>query len=283
MELYAIEGNRQRLDGGAMFGNAPKALWQRWAEPDDENRIELATRALLVKNGSGKNILFEAGIGAFFEPKLQERYGVVEKKHRLLENLKKAGLEETDIDAVVLSHLHFDHAGGLLPAYGDEQPHLLFPNAAYYVSKKHWERTKKPHLREKASFIPLIRELLEKSERLELVETSSRKELGIPVSFDFVDGHTVGMMLSTFATKKGPLLFASDLVPGLAWMHIPITMGYDRYPEMLSDEKQAFLKKIAQERGYLFFTHDPKMACCKVVVDEKGRFTGEQTGLSELM
>jgi hypothetical protein len=73
MELFSILGNSQRLDGGAMFGNAPKALWSRWIEPDAENRIPLACRCLMVKDLDGRNVLFETGIGAFFEPALRER------------------------------------------------------------------------------------------------------------------------------------------------------------------------------------------------------------------
>ena len=84
MKLYSVEGNRQKLDAGAMFGNAPKALWSRWVEVDDLNRMELACRALLVEGLNGQNVLFETGIGHFFEPKLQQRFGVYESEHVLL-------------------------------------------------------------------------------------------------------------------------------------------------------------------------------------------------------
>ena len=122
MELFSIQGNSQQLDGGAMFGNAPRALWSRWIEPDEQNRIPLACRCLLVKDLDGRNVLFETGIGAFFEPALRERYGVVESRYVLLESLAEAGLTDADIDVVVLSHLHFDHAGGLLAAWEKDQP-----------------------------------------------------------------------------------------------------------------------------------------------------------------
>ena len=117
MQLVSIEGNRQRLDGGAMFGNCPRPVWERWAPPDDKHRIVLSCRALLVREPGGRNVLLEAGIGVFFEPKLRERFGVEEDSHVLLDSLRAAGLGPEDVHVVVLSHLHFDHAGGLLAAH----------------------------------------------------------------------------------------------------------------------------------------------------------------------
>ena len=162
VRLWSVEGNRQRLDGGAMFGNVPRALWAQWLAPDDENRIELACRCLLVEDLDGKTVLFETGIGAFFEPKLRERYGVVESEHVLLRSLAARGFRHEDVDVVVLWHLHFDHAGGLLSAFDEARPpELLVPAARrYVVSKAAWARACAPHPRDRASFIPELPTLL---------------------------------------------------------------------------------------------------------------------------
>mgnify|MGYP001143822909 FL=1 len=269
MELWSLLGNSQQLDGGAMFGNAPKALWSRWIAPDAENRIPLACRCLLVKDLDGRNVLFETGIGAFFEPALRERYGVVEDRHVLLDSLAEAGLAHEDIDVVLLSHLHFDHAGGLLAAWQEGQPpRLLFPNARFVVGAQHWRRALQPHPRDRASFVPELQPLLEASGRLELVEGEYSTTLGASVRLSFSDGHTPGLMLA----EVGDVVFCADLIPGRFWVHLPITMGYDRYPEKLIDEKRAFLEDKLARGVRLFFTHDHDCALARVTRDERGRF-----------
>ncbi|WP_026309309.1 MBL fold metallo-hydrolase [Kangiella aquimarina] len=272
-QFYSILGNSQKLDGGAMFGNAPKALWQRWVDVDEQNRIDLVCRALLVKDGD-KNILFETGIGAFFEPKFKDRYGVQEDEHVLLKSLKDAGLSHEDIDLLVLSHLHFDHAGGLLSQWQEgKQAELLFPNAEFIIGKEAWERAKNPHPRDRASFIPGLTDLIEQTGRLHLIEGESCDLLGEDYHFFVSNGHTPGMLLTEIETGQGPVVFAADLIPGVPWVHLPITMGYDRFPENLIEEKKVLLDRLIEEEGYLYFTHDPDTCLGQVTKDEKGRFT----------
>jgi glyoxylase-like metal-dependent hydrolase (beta-lactamase superfamily II) len=272
MRLASVEGNRQRLDGGAMYCNAPRAVWEKWTPPDADNRIELACRCLLVEDLDGKTVLFETGIGAFFEPKLRARYGVLEDHHVLLRSLEARGVSHEDVNAVVVSHLHFDHAGGLLTAFrADRPPELLFPNARYVVGRRAWERALAPHPRDRASFIPRLAELLANSGRLEVVDGAHAACLGAAVRFDYSDGHTPGLMLAEVGGDGG-VAFCSDLIPGRPWVHLPITMGYDRYPEQLIDEKRTFLEDKVARGVRLFFTHDRDCALATPTVDAHGRF-----------
>ena len=269
MKLWSIIGNSQMLDGGAMFGNVPRAMWSSWVAPDAANRIPLACRALLVEDLDGKTVLFETGIGAFFEPKFRERYGVVESRHVLLDSLQSAGFAHEDIDVVVLSHLHFDHAGGLLATWEEGKPaSLLFPKAKYIVGRRCWERATHPHPRDRASFIAELQPLLQQSGRLELVDNEYSSTLGKSVRFSFSDGHTPGLMLA----EANGIAFCSDLIPGRPWVHLPVTMGYDRAPELLIDEKRAFLEDKLARGVRLFFTHDVGCAAARVTRDDKGRF-----------
>lgn len=271
--LTTLTGNSQKLDGGAMFGNAPRALWQRWLPADAQNRVALACRALLVRE-AGRNVLVETGIGAFFSPELKERYGVPESHHVLLDQLGQLGLSDADIDVVVLTHLHFDHAGGLLSAWQEGRPpRLLFPQARFVTGRRQWQRARQPHLRDRASYLPELLDLLDASGRLELLEDGAASAtLGSDWRFHVSDGHTPGQLLPEVTMPGGPVVYAGDLIPGVPWVHLPITMGYDRCAEGLIDEKTALLEDLLARHGRLVFTHDPQIALGRLVRDGKGRF-----------
>lgn len=276
-------GNSQRLDGGAMFGNAPKAMWSKWEKSDQNNQIYLSTRCMLVELDS-TYYLFEAGVGNFFPPNMASRYGVIENNSVLVDSLTGHGINPDQISHVIMSHLHFDHVGGLLTPYSDENKYeLIFKNASFYTSTLAWERALKPHKRDRASFIPELQKLLQESGRLKFLKgLNGHKDLPTSFQFRYYHGHTPGLVVSSvnFPTNTFPqakIYFATDLIPGKSWTNNSITMGYDRYPELAIDEKEELLELIHKEGSFLFYTHDPDTALASVKINDRGRFGPNET------
>jgi glyoxylase-like metal-dependent hydrolase (beta-lactamase superfamily II) len=271
-----VDGNSQKLDGGAMFGNAPLALWSRWYKPDELGRIDLACRAFLVEV-DGMRILLETGVGAFFAPEMAERYGVESGKHELVDSLLKVGLQPGDIDYVILSHLHFDHAGGLLGAYGaTDQGKIIFEKAKIVVGRKAWDRALHPHSRDRASYLLDILEPLKRFENLVIVEDGEK----FPESLDragfgyfLTDGHTPGQLHTVVESRDHALIFCGDLIPGVAWINPAITMGYDRFPERLIDEKNWLYGQLNLEKSIFLFTHDPQWVASEIFKDERSKMS----------
>ena len=279
LKLTALEGNIQKYDGGAMYGHLPKVLWEKNSPVDQLNRITIITRSLLVQTDNNKNILFEAGVSDHLSPSLRDRFGITQNENILLKNLKTAGLTPEDIDAVIISHLHFDHTGGLLTPFEEGADKLLFPKAKIYISAGHWQRTKELHHREKASFIPELHQLLTDSGQLVLVDSQRAPELGDWLRFRFSDGHTTGMLISEIITEPSPIIFTSDLMAGSWWVHLPISSSYDRFPELLIDEKKQILEEMINSSKRVFFVHDPEIACALIKKDKKGRYYAKETDL----
>ena len=267
-QVALIQAGTFRSDAGTLLGPVPYVLWRDWAgdEPDEDRRLLQALNCLLIETPAGR-VLVETGIGERINDK-----GRAMRDYRgdpVVPAMEAAGFDPTTVDVVAMSHLHFDHAGGLLAAWEEGQPpRLLFPNARFVVGAEHWRRALKPHPRDRASFVPELQPLLEASGRLELVEGEHSQTLGKSVRFFFSDGHTPGLMLA----EVGGVVFCADLIPGRFWVHLPITMGYDRWPEKLIDEKRVFLEDKLARDVRLFFTHDHDCALARVTRDERGRF-----------
>ncbi len=261
------------LDGGAMFGTVPRVLWERSNPPDEKNRIQMEARGLLLKS-PGMNILIDCGNGQDFIAKFGEKLGTkfiemynIEKDGpSLLNSLRHHELGPEDINAVILTHLHFDHAGGgTTEKNGQLVPQ--FPNAKYYLQRKNLETAQNPNLREKSSYFSANFQPLLDSKQLILLD-GEQKNLIPGISVFISNGHTQGQQIVKISDDKTTLLYCGDVVPTSSHVRLPWLMGYDLHPLMLMEEKQKYLGMAADQSWYLFFEHDPY--CDSALIEKKG-------------
>lgn len=275
--LHAVQTGLFRLDGGAMFGVVPKPLWSKTNPADERNRIDMCMRALLLVSDKRK-ILIDNGIGYKMSQKLNDIYGVDHSEFTLEKSLASTDITKDDITDVILTHLHFDHAGGSTSLDEDGKLKLAFPNAAHYLQKKHWEWANNPTERDKASFFPENFELLFKSKHLNLIENEYKFDDYIHLHI--INGHTPFQQMVKVSDDKNTLLYPADLFPMASHVHIPYIMGYDLFPLTTLEEKKKYLPKIADENWIVFFEHDPYTETAKIKKTEKGFQTYDAGELS---
>ncbi|MEM1116717.1 MAG: MBL fold metallo-hydrolase [Bacteroidota bacterium] len=276
-QVDLVEAGRLGLDGGAMFGIVPRPLWERQIVPDGRNRIPLAMRCLLLR-GHGRTVLVDTGLGHKADAKFASIYAVDHGHSTLLGSLARLGVGPEAVTDVVLTHLHFDHAGGATTRDPDGTLRLTFPEADHYVQRAHWAWAHESD-REAASFLAENLDPLEASGRLVLLDGPDA--LPLPdVSLHVVDGHTRGQQLVQVGEGAGALLYAADLVPTAA--HVPALwiMAYDIEPLTTLREKTRLLERAASESWTVVFEHDPEVACARIEATEKGfRAIGAQSTL----
>jgi len=264
--IYPIETGHFALDGGAMFGIVPWVFWSKSNPPDDRQRIELAARCWLVR-GNGRTILVDDGNGTKWNDKLRDIYKLDTTSGDLLSSLKKRGVAPADITDVILTHLHFDHAGGSTTLV-DGKPVPTFPNAKHYVQRKHWELSQNPTDKDRGSFmrddyVPLMEHGV-----LELVDGEFEIFPGIELLV--CNGHTNAQQLPKISDGKTTMLFCCDLVPTASHIPWPYVMAYDVRPLTTIEEKKKILTRAYQERWILFLEHDPTIEAITLKPTEKG-------------
>lgn len=272
MKVHAVSDGTLALDGGAMFGVVPRALWERRFTPDDRNRITLAMRCMLIET-SGRRILVDDGIGTRWDGKHRAMYGIDHSAGGMDAALAKCGFTRGDITDVVLTHLHFDHAGGTASEDSGEL-RLSFPNATYHLQRRHWKWAHHPSEKDAGSFRRDDFVLLEKSGRLHLLEGPTELYAGVHLFVS--EGHTVGLQLVRLEADDKALVFCGDLIPTTAHLHAPWVAAYDLYPLTSIEEKKQILAQAIEERWYLFLEHDPLVAICTVKDDGSGQVVVDQ-------
>ncbi|HOX25793.1 MAG TPA: MBL fold metallo-hydrolase [Candidatus Krumholzibacteria bacterium] len=262
---------RFRLDGGATFGIVPKPMWEKQLAADSLNRVPVALRCLLAE-GHDCRVLVDTGIGDRWDARQREIYGMERRAGQLLTELDAAGIARDSITDVILTHLHFDHAGGAcLDLAGGMTP--AFPNARWWLQRQHWEWAHHPSERDRASFRPEDFEALAATGRLELVEGHVEILPGLRVAP--ASGHTPGMQIPEFHTDEGTLVFLADLIPSVSHVHLPWVAGWDLNPLLTLSEKRQLLSRAVEDDYLLVFQHDPVHEACRVTFQD-GRFRARE-------
>ena len=254
-ELISVSDGFFRLDGGSMFGVIPKTMWSQKTRPDERNRILLAMRPLVVRGS--RTMIIDAGMGDKENEKFHEIYGVERKRH-LDHTLAEAGLAAEDIDIVLASHLHFDHAGGFTVRDAAGRLRPRFPRAQYIVRRGEWEDATHPSVRTRASYLLDNYVPLAEAGVLQLVDDDQTIMPGVKVRR--TGGHTQHHQMILIESGGKTAAFVADLIPTAA--HVPDVwvMGYDLYPLDTMVAKKQFVPEAIDKQMLVFFEHDPVIA-----------------------
>ncbi|MFA5805518.1 MAG: MBL fold metallo-hydrolase [Melioribacteraceae bacterium] len=265
-ELKVIETGVFGLDGGAMFGIIPKPLWSKFNPADEQNRVTLHARNLLLVSDSRK-ILIDTGIGSDWDEKFKQIYRLDQSKLTLSDSLNKLKIKPEDITDVLLTHLHFDHTGGSTYLKdGNWIP--TFPNAKYYVQKKHFEWALNPTDRDRGSFIQNRYVPLHKEGLLNFIDGDV--SFDDEIEFLTINGHTSFQQMIKVHDSSNTVLFCGDLFPFTSHIPIPYVMGYDLQPLVTVQEKKKILPIAIEQNWKLFFEHDPEVIMATVAESQRG-------------
>ncbi|SJN51824.1 MULTISPECIES: MBL fold metallo-hydrolase [Sphingobacterium] len=278
MQLYTIETQNFKLDGGAMFGVVPKSIWHKTNPADSNNMCTWTNRLLLIEDGA-KLILVDTGLGDKQSEKFFGHY-YIHGDNSIDKSLAKHGFNREDITDVILTHLHFDHCGGAIARQGDKlRP--SFTNANYWSNAAHWDWAIHPNPREKASFLEENIIPIQESGQLKFIEKES-SPFGPNIQIRYAHGHTESMMLPQIQYKNKTILYMADLLPSVGHIPLPYVMSYDIRPLTTMEERNNYWQEIVDREYILFLEHDAVNACCTLQHTEKGIRLKESFQLSDI-
>lgn len=267
MKLFVINTGNLKLDGGGMFGVVPKVMWSKLYPCDENNLCNWSMRCLLVVDGDRK-ILIDCGIGDKQSDKFFSNY-YLNGEDTLDKSLAAYGFTVGDITDLILTHLHFDHAGGAVRWNAEKTGYeVTFKNATYHTSRAQWEWATSPNNREKASFLKENILPIQQNGKLHLIE--SEGELFPGVSVRIFNGHTEGQVIPMIRYGDKTVVYMADLLPSAAHIPLPYVMSYDTRPLITLQEKEVFMAEAAKNGYILFFEHDIFNECATVQETEKG-------------
>ncbi|HOY31743.1 MAG TPA: MBL fold metallo-hydrolase [Bacteroidales bacterium] len=266
MEIFFVNAENFKLDGGACFGVVPKSIWSKIYPPDENNMVTFALRELLVKDGD-RLILFDTGVGNKQDEKFRSHF-YIDGYDNLVNAIKEHGFSPDDITDVVHTHLHFDHCGGTYRKNESNETVPVFQYASLWCSRRQWNWANDPNPREKASYLHENLLPMEKSGRLKFIE----KEMSFSenIFLKIVGGHTDGQIIPMIRFMGQTLVYMADFIPTAAHISLSFVASYDTRPLLSLEEKQIFLNEAADQNYLLLFQHDTLHECCTVHLTEKG-------------
>jgi glyoxylase-like metal-dependent hydrolase (beta-lactamase superfamily II) len=258
IRIHAIEAGTQQLDGGAMFGVVPKPLWEQRIPADSRNRIPLALRCLLVEAPQAL-VLIDTGIGNKYDEKFRDIYGVSNAGDptRLEDGIRSVGFDPADVDIVLATHLHFDHAGGHTVADEAGTVRPAFPGARYVVQKGELDFAGSRNERIRASYLAENFEAITRAGLWEPLESDAEVTEGVQVVP--TPGHTPFHQSVLVQSDGDVACFLADVCPTSAHIPLPWIMGYDLEPLVTLESKRGLWTRALEEDWLLVFEHDPRV------------------------
>ena len=266
VEWHLVSDGTFRLDGGAMFGVVPKPLWERKAAPDDRNRITLGTNCVLLRSG-GRTVLVDVGVGRKDPPRFRDMFGFGEETS-LVASLAAHGVLPQDVDVVVCTHLHFDHAGGVTRLDEEGRAVPTFPKAVHLVQRDELVDAQNPTVRSAASYFAWNWEPLREAKLLEVVDGDVDVVPGVRTKV--MKGHIRALQGVAIESGGEKAFYPSDMVPTTAHLPVPWVMGYDLYPLDTVAFKESFLPAAVDEGWTVIFEHDPNVGAARIHRAAKG-------------
>lgn len=268
LELTVVSGGTLRGDGGTMFGVVPRVLWERSCPPDDQNRIPMDTNCLLVRSADSVGLI-DTGYGDKNPEKVRRR-GCMEEGAPLIRNLARHGVQPEDIDWLILTHLHADHAGGATTLDDERRLSPVFGNARHYVQRLEWEDAMSGRPELAGAYMPGDFEPLYDAGLLTLIE--DEHEIVPGVTTERTDGHTRGHQLVRLQSGGRTVVYVGDVCPLAGHTRALWTMAYDQYPLTTRRTKPEILGDIADQEQIAVLSHEPRSGFVRLRRDDRAEF-----------